>query len=221
VLVNAAVAGTTLVKLGVISIAPPFMKSLLLPKHKTTRHLALVTAEQSRQQTNLRNVRESAIDWRDRVHSIRAFLWTQEIADEKELLTQFLARVRRLFAADFCFGALFFDREKILEAGLPEAALTHVPSNFSRVCLDLIGSSRTPITLSHHDGCRSKVVCPLSPAVGQPLGFVTLGYSAARRFSSSELFLLQSLAGELGWALKSLHEKKQQSNDRSLVDIEH
>ncbi len=147
----------------------------------------------------------------DRANLIRSFLWTQEITDKAVLLNQFLARLRRLFGVDFCFVALLFEGAKALEVGLPEAKAKQLPVNFARLCLDLIASSRVPIVWKQprkpFDFC-STVISPLSPSIGQPLGFVMMGHSLPKNFSSSELFLLQSLAGELSWAIRALHSKE-------------
>ncbi len=146
----------------------------------------------------------------DRANLIRSFLWTQESNDEAVLLNQFLARLRRLFNVDFCFAAIFFEGAKALEVGLPETKTKQLPVNFARLCLDLIASSRIPIVWKQRrkpfDFC-STVISPLSPSIGQPLGFVMMGHSMPKSFASSELFLLQSLAGELSWAIRVLRTK--------------
>jgi signal transduction histidine kinase len=155
----------------------------------------------------------------ERANLIRSFLWTHEIDDERVLLTQFLRRLFRLFNVDFCFVALFPKGAKALEVGLPEATRIRLPANFSRLGLDLIADSRVPILRKRLRGpfeFGSTVISPLSPSVGQPFGFLMLAQAMPRSFASSELSLLQSLAGELSWAIRDLHSKK---NHRMLVEI--
>lgn len=153
----------------------------------------------------------------ERASLIRSFLWNQEITDETVLLSQFLARLRRFFSVDFCFAALLFEGGKVLEVGLPEAKKERLPVNFARYCLDLIANSRVPIVWKQprkpFEFC-STVISPLSPSIGQPLGLVMMGHSLPKSFASSELFLLQSLAGELSWAIRDLRSKK---NHRQLL----
>jgi signal transduction histidine kinase len=155
----------------------------------------------------------------ERANLIRSFLWTHEIDDERVLLTQFLRRLLRLFNVDFCFVALFSKGAKALEVGLPEATRMRLPANFSRLGLDLIADSRVPILRKRPRGpfeFGSTVISPLSPSVGQPFGFLMLAQTMPRSFASSELSLLQSLAGELSWAIRDLHLKR---NHQILVEI--
>jgi signal transduction histidine kinase len=195
------------------------MKSFSLPKNGSNRRLIRVTDRFADQ----RNGWESFVGLWERAKAIRSFLWSHEIADEKALLAQFLARIRRFFGVDFCFAALFFEGGKILEVSLPEAALLRLPDNFSRRCRDLITKSRMPVSWRQPRrdfGFRSQVICPLSLVVGQPLGFVTLGHSRPKSFSSSELFLLQSLSGEFSWALRDLRSRKRNERVLSLASHE-
>ena len=155
----------------------------------------------------------------ERADLIRSFLWTHEIDDERVLLMQFLKRLLRLFNVDFCFVALFSKGAKATEVGLPEATRMQLPANFSRLGLDLIANSRIPILRKRPHGpfeFGSTVISPLSPSVGQPFGFLMLAQTMPRSFASSELALLQSLAGELSWAIRDLRSKK---NHRRLVQI--
>ncbi len=91
--------------------------------------------------------------------------------------------------------------------------MNQLPVNFVRLCLDLITNSRVPIVWKQphkpFDFCRT-VISPLSPSVGQPLGFVMMGHSMPKNFASSELFLLQFLAGELSWAIRDRRSRKNQ-----------
>jgi signal transduction histidine kinase len=147
----------------------------------------------------------------ERAHLLRSFIWSQEVADEKTLFKQFLVRVRRFFSVDFCFVALSLDGGKILQLAFPEDSISHLPPNFVRRALDLIANSRVPVTwkqLSKDSVFKSVVVSPLSPAVGQPLGFFMLGHKQSKLFTRPELFLLQSLASELSWAVRELRSKQ-------------
>lgn len=155
----------------------------------------------------------------ERADLIRSFLWTHEIDDERVLLMRFLKRLLRLFNVDFCFVTLFSKGAKALEVGLPEATRMQLPANVSRLGLDLIANSRVPILRKRPHGpfeFGSTVISPLSPSVGQPSGFLMLAQTMPRSFASSELSLLQSLAGELSWAIRDLRSKK---NHRMLVEI--
>jgi signal transduction histidine kinase len=180
---------------------------------------ALLTSEGLRDQ---RNRWDSFLGLWERANLIRSFLWNQEIADEAVLLTQFLARLRRFFNVDFCFAALLFEGAKMLEVGLPVAKRERLPVNFARLCLDLIANSRVPIVWKQphkpFEFC-STVISPLSPSIGQPLGFLMMGHSMPKSFASSELFLLQSLAGELSWAIRDLRSKK--SHRKLLATVSH
>jgi signal transduction histidine kinase len=158
----------------------------------------------------------------ERANLIRSFLRSQDCADDKLLLTQFLVRLRRFFAVDFCFVALFVAQEKVLEVGVPEAAMNNLPVNFARRSLDLIANSQTPISwkqLRGDVGFCSTVVSPVSPTIGQPLGLLMMGNSTPRTFSPTELFILQSLAGELSWVLRDRGSRKQYQ--RILATVSH
>jgi signal transduction histidine kinase len=147
----------------------------------------------------------------DRANLIRSFLWTQEITDERVLLTQFLSRIRTFFNVDFCFAAVFFENARVFEVGIPEVKTKHLPVNFSQLCLEQIENARVPLVWNQRRPAfefRSAVISPLSPSIGQPLGFVMLAHSVTRIFASPELFVLQSLAGELSWAIRVLRSRK-------------
>lgn len=165
---------------------------------------------------------ESFLRLWNRAHLLRSFLWTQEIDDEKTLLRQFLMRLRQFFTVDFCFVTLFFDAEKVLQVGLPEGSTSKLPANFVRQAVDLIANSRAPVTwkqFSKDFGFKSVVLSPLSPAVGQPLGFLMLGHSRPKSFTRSELFLLQSLSSELSWVIRELRSK--QNYQKVLAELSH
>ena len=139
---------------------------------------------------------------------LRAYCWTQQCGDEKALLNQFLVRLRRLFSVDFCFAALGGKDSKLVEFGVPEAGMANVPANLSQRCLDIVANSRAPIAwndVSGEFGFRSAVVVPVTPPAGQALGFLLLGHTIRRGYTASELFLLQTLAGELSWAVRTLN----------------
>lgn len=166
----------------------------------------------------LANGRELAGNWDvfvglwERASLVRAFCWTQQCADQRALLNQFLVRLRRLYNVDFCFGTLIGSGAKLVEFGVPEAGMANVPANLSRRCLDLVANSRAPIAwndVSDEFGFRSAVVVPVTPAAGRALGFLMLGHSIRRSYSTSELFLLQALAGEFSWAVRALNRKNQ------------
>src|SRR5215467_648587 len=143
----------------------------------------------------------------ERAQLLRSFIWAQESADEKTFFKQFLARARRFFAVDFCFVALFAEGGQVLQLSLPEDGASILPANFVRHALDLIANSRAPVTwkqLGKDSGLKSVVVAPLLSTVGRPLGFFMLGHKQPKNFSRSELFLLQLLAGDLGWAIREL-----------------
>jgi signal transduction histidine kinase len=154
---------------------------------------------------------ESFIGLWERANLIRSFVWSHESSDETALFNQFLVRVRRFFNIDFCFIALLQEGGKIIQVGVPEAALGHLPADFVRRSLDIVANSRIPVTWKQFHaktGFRTVVVSPLSPSVGEPLGFLMLGHTRGRSFTRAELFLLQSMAGELSWAIRELRSKQ-------------
>ena len=156
----------------------------------------------------------------ERAKLIRNFLWTQKIDDERLLLTQFLARLRRFFGVDFCYGALFVESERAVAVGVPEAGLQQLPQNFPRRCLDLVAASQSPITWKQGQGefgFRSAVVAPLTSYEGQRLGVLMMGHSGVRSFTSMELFLLQSLADELSWVVRDLGAKRLQEDRLGMI----
>jgi signal transduction histidine kinase len=147
----------------------------------------------------------------ERANSVRAFFWSQRPEDEKILLTQFLARLRRFFGADFCFGVLSVSEENLVEVGVPEAGLSQLPKNFSRRCLESVANSRAPVTWNEAGvklGFRSTVLVPLRAPTGPAFGFLMLGQTRSRSYSALELFLLQELAGELSWVARDLAARK-------------
>src|SRR5688572_29622275 len=140
----------------------------------------------------------------ERANLVRAFFWTQRTNDEKLLLTHFLARLRRYFGVDFCFGVLNVSEETLVEVGVPEAGLGQLPQDFSRRCLESLANSRAPVTWKDAGiglGFRSTVVVPLRAPTGPSFGFLMLGHARARNYTAIELFLLQALAGELSWVV--------------------
>lgn len=164
-------------------------------------------------------VREPAVGWEsfvglwERANSVRNFFWNQPICDEKILLTHFLARLRRFFAVDFCFGFLIVNDRKLAEVGMPESTVNQLPKNFSRHCMNLVANSRAPITWNEVSGglsFRSTVVAPLTPPVGPSLGFLLLGHAIRKTYSTAELFVLQALAVELTWVARDLALRKVQ-----------
>ena len=147
----------------------------------------------------------------ERANLIRSFVWSQESPDETALFTQYLVRVRRFFKVDFSFIALHHEDGKIAQAGVPEALLDQLPVDFVRRSMELIANSRIPVCWTRlHAKTRfhTVVISPLSPAVGRPLGFLMLGHARARHFTNAELFLIQSLAGEVSWAIRELRSKQ-------------
>jgi signal transduction histidine kinase len=166
---------------------------------------------------------ESFIGLWERANLIRSFVWSQESADEAALFTQFLVRLRRFFKIDFCFIALHQDGGKIAQVGVPEALLGQLPVDFVRRSLELMANSRIPVTWTRpqdKNRFHTVVVSPLSPSVGQPLGFLMLGHSRVRHFTNAELFLLQSLAGEVSWAIRELRSKHRHRKLLSAASLE-
>lgn len=166
---------------------------------------------------------ESFVGLWERANLIRAFFWHQRFVDEKVLLTHFLARLRRFFAVDFCYCALCSFDQRRMEAGQPGAGLLKLPENLSHRCMDLVANASAPITW-HNDvsaefGYRSTVVVPLTPPAGRSFGFLMLGHGRRRSYSSQELFLLQSLAGEFSWIVRDLGARAQRQGE--LVTVSH
>lgn len=143
----------------------------------------------------------------ERANLVRTFFWTQRINDEKILLTHFLPRLRRFFGVDVCFGALRVSEETIVEVGVPEAGLRQLPPEFARRCLESMAKSQAPVSWNEAGiglGFRSTVLVPLRAPMGPSFGFLMLGHARARTYSAIELFLLQTLAGELSWVVRDL-----------------
>ena len=154
---------------------------------------------------------ESFVRLWERAELVRDLFWNQQITDERMLLTYLLARLRGLYNADFCYGYLIANGHKLAEAGLPEAAVSDLPEDFTRLCLNLIANSRAPVASNRvrgRLGYRSAVVVPLAATAGSSFGFLLLGHSTRKRYSSAELFLLQALAAELSWAVRALSAAK-------------
>jgi signal transduction histidine kinase len=147
----------------------------------------------------------------ERANLVRAFFWSQRVDDEKLLLTHFLARLRRFFGVDFCFGALSVSEDTIVEVGVPEAGVSQLPHHFSRRCLESVANSRAPVTWNDAGikiGFRTTVIVPLRAPTGASFGFLLLGQLRTRSYSAVELFLLQALAGELSWVVRDLAARK-------------
>lgn len=166
---------------------------------------------------------ESFLSLWERAHLIRSFLQSQECADESALLKQLLVRIRRFFSSDFCFAALYSeDNGKQVQMGVPETTVDHLPANFVRQTLDLLSNSRVPLTwkhLSKESGFRNVAVAPIAGEVGKPMGFLMLAHGQQRGLGQGELFVLQSLAGELAWALRTMHATQRQQ--KVLVHVSH
>ncbi len=171
---------------------------------------------------------ESNVGWAtfpglwERANLVRAFLWHQQCADGQSLLNQFLARLRRFYSVDFCFGALLSDGGELIDAAVPVAGFDRLPANFALRCIDLVAHSRAPITwneVSAEFGFQNLVLAPIVPPLGAPLGFLMLGHLQRRNYSAADLFALQALAGELSWAARELQGKAKHHND--LADLSH
>jgi len=163
---------------------------------------------------------ESFVSLWERANLVRAFFWNQPNAAEKTLLNQFLTRLRRFYAVDFCFGVLISNGEKLAESAVPEAGRSHLPANFVRRGLDLVANSRAPISWNEvggEFGFRSAVVAPITTPIGGANGFLMLGHAVRRSYSPTELFLLQALTGELSWAARELVSKQQFQEQLSAV----
>jgi signal transduction histidine kinase len=160
----------------------------------------------------------------ERANLIRSFVWSQDGTDEHALLSQFLVRMRRFFNnVDFCFGALREEGGKVTQAGVPEAILDQLPADFVRRSMDLVANSPIPVVskqLYDKTGFQTAIVAPLSPAVGQPFGFLMLGHSRSRHFNKAELFLLQSLAGEVSWAVRELRSRRKHQELLAAASLE-
>ena len=156
---------------------------------------------------------ESFVALWERANLVRNFFWNQPICDEKILLTHFLARLRRFFAVDFCFGVLIVNGRKLAEVGMPESIVDQLPKKFSRRCMSLVANSHAPITWNEVSGglsFRSTVVAPLTPPVGPSFGFLMLGHAIRKSYSAAEMFVLQALAVELSWVARDLAFRKDQ-----------
>ncbi|MDH3442525.1 MAG: GAF domain-containing sensor histidine kinase [Deltaproteobacteria bacterium] len=159
----------------------------------------------------------------ERSNLIRSFVWSQESADEASLFAQFLIRVQRFFEVDSCFIALHLEGGKVVKAAVPDGLLDQLPVDFVNRSLDLVANSRIPIIWNElHDTpeFHTVVVSPLSPAVGQPMGFLMLGHSRPRHFTKAELFVLQALAGEVSWAVRELRSKHRYRKLLSAASVE-
>lgn len=161
--------------------------------------------------------KQSSEDWHslgglwERAALIRAFLWHQQYADAKALMTQYLVRLRRFYSVDLCSGGLL-DGESLNAAAVPEVGLEQLPGNFAGRCLSLVAHARAPITWNEvkaEFGFRSMVVAPVAPPSAAPVGFVMLGHASRRVYSAAELFVLQSLASELAWVAREFHSQKE------------
>jgi signal transduction histidine kinase len=165
---------------------------------------------------------ESLVGLWDRANTIRTFLWQQQYSDARALLNQYLVRLRRLYGVDFCAGGLLLDAGDLASAAVPEAGLDRLPAHFARRCLDLVAHARTPISWNEvkaEFGFRSMVVAPIAPPSAEPMGFLMLGQSTRRLYSAAELFVLQTLAGELSWVGRSLSGKENQREQ--FTDVSH
>ena len=163
---------------------------------------------------------ESFLGLWERANLVRAFFWSHRVGDEKLLLTHFLARLRRFFGVDFCFGMLSVSEQLVVEVGLPEAGLSQLPNNFARRCLESVANSRAPVTWNDAGGgvgFRSTVVAPLRAPTDRAFGFLMLGHSRARSYSAVELFLLQALAGELSWVARDLAARKHHQQNLAMM----
>lgn len=158
---------------------------------------------------------ESLVGLWDRANTIRTFLWQQQYSDARALLNQYLVRLRRFYGVDFCAGGLLLNAGDLASAAVPEAGLDRLPAHFARRCLELVAHARTPISWNEvkaEFGFRSMVVAPIAPPSTEPMGFLMLGQSTRRLYSPAELFVLQTLAGELSWVGRSLSGKENQTD---------
>lgn len=166
---------------------------------------------------------ESFLSLWERAHLLRSFLQSQECADESALLKQVLMRIRRFFNSNFCFAALYYEGSaRLVQVGIPETTVDHLPANFVRQTLDLLGNSRVPLTwkqLSKESAFRNVVVAPIAAEVGKPMGFLMLAHGQQKGLGQGELFVLQSLASELSWALRSMQVTQRQQ--KVLADVSH
>jgi signal transduction histidine kinase len=146
----------------------------------------------------------------ERANLVRSFFWSQRVDDERLLLTQFLARLRRFFGVDFCFSTLRVTERDLVEVGVPEAGLSQLPNDFASQCLESVANSRAPVIWndSGRGGFHNTVVAPLRAPTGGAFGFLMLGHRRPKSYSAVELFVLQALAGELSWVVRDLAVRK-------------
>jgi len=149
--------------------------------------------------------------WCEQVHAIRAFTWNHRIANERNFLQQWLARIRSAFRVDFSFAAVLLNARKI-ETVAPEnsSALRSIVEFVSSFLEDL-SASKVPTVVEdvrRRWGFTSLVVASLAPAARQPLGVVAVGASGMRTFTAPESFQLQYLTEEAGRALKRLAARR-------------
>lgn len=158
----------------------------------------------------------------ERARSIRAFAWTQERADDRAFLSQWLARVKELFGVDFCFATLTVEDTEI-DISWPEEFSAQIPSSAVRSLLDRIDSSQGCFVMEDSNrewGFQSLVLTSLPPADDSPIGALLMGSVTPRAFTPPELFVFQSLALDLGWAFKGWQCEKSYQRQLSYVSHE-
>jgi hypothetical protein len=179
--------------------------------------MGLETMDERRAMSTANGLKQSSEDWQslgglwDRAALIRAFLWQQQYRDARPFLIQFLVRLRRFYSSDFCSGGVI-DGGMLIAAAVPEAGLEQLPGNMAQRCFDLVAHARIPITWNEvkaEFGFRSMVVAPIAPPSGVPVGFLMLGHSTRRVYSTAELFVLQSLANEIAWVAREFQSQKE------------
>jgi signal transduction histidine kinase len=141
---------------------------------------------------------------------IRSILWNKPFANQRALLIEFLTKLREFFGVDFCFGFLTLNNGQFAEVGLPEASVDRLPANFSRHCLRLVSNPGTPVVwndVSDNFGFRSTLITPITAPAGRSAGFLMLGHRRRKSYTAAELFLVQTLAAEVGRVGRELAEK--------------
>jgi hypothetical protein len=153
--------------------------------------------------TGVRTKHEPLVDpcsrWAGEIESLRLLLWNRNIRDPKTLLPGWLFKVREIFGVEFCFATLQGNGANVGFA-VPQE------ENESRLCWDGVSpqsqSAGDSNSFVNRQGLGRAFAVVLLCAPGKrPLGTVAMGSSVPRTFTRTELYVFQTLADDLAWAL--------------------
>jgi hypothetical protein len=145
----------------------------------------------------------------EKAQPVRALLLDYAAAEAKDLLEKLLSELWLVFGADLSFAQIDREGRERLAAFSPEPLTASLPPEFFHRLSGLLSQSSTLTTFVDRERGwgLGALVCAFLPGGDGSRGIIGLGNLNERSYAEAELFLLQALAREIGWALRNLYAR--------------